>query len=104
MKSKYGQYLVQQHIFWEIRDGRNAKFWEDSWNQLPHLGYNPRWTPIQELARAEGRTHVHHFWQEEIINGRRCWNFINKLDHIEVEDWETFQEEMCMHCIRPTEG
>ena len=47
---------------------------------------------------------MHHFWQERIINGRRCWNFIDKPDQIEEADWEAFQEEMLNQCIRLTEG
>ena len=90
MKAKGGRYLVQHHSFWEIRDGRNAKFWEDSWNQLPRLGDNPRWITIHEFSRAASRIQVHHFWQERILNGRKCWNFIDKPNQIEVANWEAF--------------
>ena len=103
-KAKGGRHLVQQHNFWEIRDGRNVRFWEDSSNQLPRLGGNPRWNPIQELARVEGRSLIHHFWQEKITNEWRCWIFIKKADQIEVEDWDTFQEEMHRRSIKPIEG
>lgn len=29
--------LIQQHSFWEIRNGHIARFWNDAWNQLPKL-------------------------------------------------------------------
>jgi hypothetical protein len=29
--------LIQEHAFWEIRNGQNALFWTDSWQQLPPL-------------------------------------------------------------------
>ena len=29
--------LLQQHCFWEIRAGDQARFWEDSWQQEPIL-------------------------------------------------------------------
>jgi hypothetical protein len=29
--------LIQQHAFWEIRNGESAIFWQDSWQQLPPL-------------------------------------------------------------------
>jgi hypothetical protein len=32
--------LIQQHAFWEIREGRNALFWTDSWKQMPTLTLN----------------------------------------------------------------
>ena len=85
---------MKKHIFWEIRDGRNAWFWEDSWNQLPRLSDNPIWAPIQGWARVEGRYLVHHFWQDQLPNERRHLIFMNKPDQIEEEDWKAFQEEM----------
>jgi hypothetical protein len=29
--------LVQEHAFWEIRNGKTTLFWSDSWQQLPPL-------------------------------------------------------------------
>jgi hypothetical protein len=29
--------LIQQHAFWEVRNGESALFWQDSWQQLPPL-------------------------------------------------------------------
>jgi len=29
--------MIQKHSFWEIRDGSNACFWVDSWQQRPRL-------------------------------------------------------------------
>eukprot|EP00253_Pinus_taeda_P019935 PITA_19935 len=29
--------IIQQHSFWEIRDGNLARFWEDNWQQEPNL-------------------------------------------------------------------
>ena len=52
----------------------------------------------------KGRIYVHHFWQGQIINGRRCWNFLDKSDQIEAENWEAFEEEMHNRCIRLMEG
>ena len=31
-----GHSLVQQHHFWEIRNGQTARIWEDTCQQLPH--------------------------------------------------------------------
>ena len=104
MKAKDGRYLVQQHSFWEIRDGRNAKFWEDSWNHLPWLGDNPRWAPIRENSMAAGRIQVHHFWHDENLNGRRCWNFIDKPNQMDMADWEDFQEEILNQVIMLKDG
>ena len=67
-KAKAGRKIIQRHSFWEIRDGRSARFWEDSWNQLPQLSDNPHWTLIQDWSRSEGRFLVQHFWQEQRPN------------------------------------
>ena len=32
MKVVSGWRIVQEHYFWDIRDGESEKFWEDSWN------------------------------------------------------------------------
>jgi hypothetical protein len=29
--------LIQEHAFWEINNGQTARFWTDSWQQLPPL-------------------------------------------------------------------
>ena len=55
MKEMTGRIIVQNHSFWEIRDGSNAKFWDDSWNQLPTLGRDPRWIHLKEKALEEGK-------------------------------------------------
>ena len=95
---------MQRHSFWEIRDGRNTKLWEDSWNHLPRLGDNPRWAHIWENTMAAGRIQVHHFWHDRNLNGRRCWNFIDKPDQMDMVDCEVFQEEIVNWFIRLKEG
>lgn len=35
--AKQHKSLIQHHIFWEIKNGNTARFWEDSWQQLPKL-------------------------------------------------------------------
>lgn len=29
--------MIQQHNFWEVRNGKTTHFWMDAWNQLPKL-------------------------------------------------------------------
>jgi len=33
--AKQNKGIIQQHSFWDVRDGNNARFWEDSWQQRP---------------------------------------------------------------------
>jgi len=35
--AKQHRNLIQQHSFWEIKNGNTARFWEDSWQQLPKI-------------------------------------------------------------------
>eukprot|EP00253_Pinus_taeda_P001588 PITA_01588 len=38
--------FIQDHSFWEIHSGKAARFWEDSWQQLPKLAnlfHKPLW-------------------------------------------------------------
>ena len=58
LKDLASKTIIQVHSFWEIRDGSRAKFWEDSWNQLPILGRDHRWFDIKQQAIDEGRVQV----------------------------------------------
>jgi hypothetical protein len=40
--------LIQAHAFWEIRNGQNALFWMDSWQQLPPLQSKDNLHPYQD--------------------------------------------------------
>jgi len=35
--AKQHKSLIQQHSFWEIKNGSSARFWEDSWQHMPAL-------------------------------------------------------------------
>lgn len=35
--AKQHRSLIQQHNFWEVKNGNTARFWEDSWQQMPKL-------------------------------------------------------------------
>ena len=41
-KALAGRQIIQEHSFWEIKAGNLAHFWDDSWNQFPKLGNDPR--------------------------------------------------------------
>ena len=62
LKALVGKNIVQDHSFWEIRDGRRENFWDDSWNQLPILGRDPRWLQIKDKAIKEGNIQVNQSW------------------------------------------
>eukprot|EP00253_Pinus_taeda_P027819 PITA_27819 len=46
--AKRNRNIIQDHSFWEIRNGNTALFWEDAWQQLPRLA-----TPDLENYKRE---------------------------------------------------
>eukprot|EP00253_Pinus_taeda_P028233 PITA_28233 len=70
--------LIQKHIFWEIRNGRTARFWTDPWNQLPKLQdiLHPELIPAGQIQQHEI---VHHFWAPEMEHNFRIWRNSNQI-------------------------
>lgn len=65
--------FIQEHSFWEIHSGTTARFWEDSWQQLPKLAnlfQKPLW---QTHMQQESLTHVHQFWQRSTHHDLQTW-------------------------------
>jgi len=48
--AKNNRNLVQEHSFWEIRNGRLAMFWEDAWQQFPKLD-TPQLSTIKQTSQ-----------------------------------------------------
>ncbi len=65
--------FIQEHSFWEIHSGTIARFWEDSWQQLPKLAslfHKPIWQAFMQQADL---THVHQFWQQQAPQEFQLW-------------------------------
>eukprot|EP00253_Pinus_taeda_P023835 PITA_23835 len=65
--------FIQVHSFWEIHSGTIARFWEDSWQQLPKLTslfHKPKW---QATMQHNDQIHVHQFWQQQSPQGFQLW-------------------------------
>jgi len=65
--------FIQEHSFWEVHSGTSARFWEDSWQQLPKLAslfYKPRWQAHMHHADI---INVHQFWQQQTSDNFHCW-------------------------------
>ena len=100
MKAMTGRNIVQDHSFWEIRDGKTVKFWDDSWNQLLILGRDPRWIHIKEKALEEGKVQVSQFWMIRNLEDQRQWDFQEKLELTSAEDWGDFQEQLLKSFVK----
>eukprot|EP00253_Pinus_taeda_P026524 PITA_26524 len=80
------RHLIQQHCFWEIKDGQTARFWDDSWQQLPKL---------RDLIQNHPPTHphphnsvtVHSYWNPSANQKSRQWQKADQiLGEVATED------------------
>jgi hypothetical protein len=53
--------IVQDYSFWEIRNGNQALFWEDAWQQSPKLD-SPQLLPLKQSQQNAGRFTVSQYW------------------------------------------
>jgi hypothetical protein len=49
---------IQSHGFWEVRNGRTTRFWEDMWKQEPIMETRDREELKQEII-GQGKTKFH---------------------------------------------
>ena len=75
MKALVGKLIIQEHSFWEIRDGSREKFWDDSWNQLSVLGTDQWWEHIKQLALERGKIQVNQSWRLGTHMEQHQWDF-----------------------------
>jgi hypothetical protein len=59
------RHLVQEKCFWEINNGKDALFWEDTWKQLPRLEDQPSHLRLQAGMTTQNKTRVAQYWTEE---------------------------------------
>eukprot|EP00253_Pinus_taeda_P021755 PITA_21755 len=64
--------LIQHHCFWEVKNGSEARFWTDSWQQLPCINNILQDLPNQNLIQQET---IDQFWTNN-----------NTIDHCEWKD------------------
>eukprot|EP00253_Pinus_taeda_P015607 PITA_15607 len=54
--------LIQRHSFWEVRNGRNARFWTDAWNQIPKLN-GLLHIPPNYIDVAQQQNKIWEYWE-----------------------------------------
>jgi hypothetical protein len=68
---------IQTHSFWEVRNGRTTRFWEDAWQQEPRMENQDR-EELQQEMTAQGKTRVYHYWKQETDRNRwRIWDTLS---------------------------
>ena len=97
--------MIQEHSFWEIKAGNLAHFWDDSWNQLPKLGSDPRWWHIRAKGIDKGRIEVNQYCEMETQDDQRQWVALVRRDaDVLEEDIRAFVGVLQEHCILLKEG
>eukprot|EP00253_Pinus_taeda_P020881 PITA_20881 len=76
--------FIQENSFWEVHAGNSARFWEDSWQQLPTLAslfQKPLWQTHMQRNNLAG---ISQFWQQHAGTDYQQW----KPARTWQEDWQ----------------
>jgi hypothetical protein len=66
--------LIQEHAFWEIRNGQSALFWTDSWQQMPPLQSEENLLHYENQIQNLATSKVADMWTHSPINSPwRTW-------------------------------
>eukprot|EP00253_Pinus_taeda_P017898 PITA_17898 len=71
--------IIQDHRFWEIRNGTQALFWEDAWQQSLKLE-SPTLQPLKLAYQTEGHNRVNHYWN-------------SSSEDLEWREWKAFNPD-----------
>eukprot|EP00253_Pinus_taeda_P009398 PITA_09398 len=101
-----GRDLVDQHIFWEIRGGQVARFWDEDWQQRGKMMNIPG---IQEIHRAgdeKGLLKVKDYWNATPENEEwRDWKPLEEWYKSASEEQKSlYKKEMDSRKIKKREG
>eukprot|EP00253_Pinus_taeda_P025949 PITA_25949 len=88
--------IVNRHAFWEIRGGRNARFWEEGWQQRDKPGNIQTLQNIQQKALREGCKYVKDYWREGVSEGIwRKWRKPEEwMENINQEQQKEYEKEV----------
>jgi len=98
--------LIQQHAFWEIRNGESALFWQDSWQQLPPLEDMEILNNIKTNLQQGRLQRVNDFWipTQDRQSWRKWKTTSTELQITEEIDLIPWQECMQSRKIPNKEG
>ena len=69
-----GRSLVEDHIFWEIRDDQSSKLWDEVWQQMYPLGRDARIWQLIEVCTDQGIKKVADLWVDQDVDQHfRVW-------------------------------
>eukprot|EP00253_Pinus_taeda_P008091 PITA_08091 len=76
--SKEHYQMIQQHSFWEVRNGHTTRFWIDTWNQMPILS-NVLNLPPDIIGEETRQAKIRQYWTQESEQGFRIWKLGNHV-------------------------
>jgi hypothetical protein len=86
--------LVQNHAFWELRDGGSALFWKDSWQQLKPLDAMEELSNLKRALYQNTSLKVEDLWKPQIQQQRwRQWKISNQdlgtPENLNLQSWKS---------------
>eukprot|EP00253_Pinus_taeda_P005630 PITA_05630 len=97
--------VVQKNSFWEIRDGDQALFWKDKWQQKPIL-LKEELLGLKQETDNQGMVKVKDFWDNAHNTGKwRIWKRIDGREDSTLNGQvETLRKMIDQRMILITEG
>jgi hypothetical protein len=85
---------VQNHAFWELRDGRSARFWQDSWQQLKPLDTMEELAELKRALQQNAHPKVKDLWMPQTTQQRwRQWKTSHQElgipDTLDLQHWQS---------------
>jgi hypothetical protein len=86
--------LVQEHAFWEIRDGGSALFWQDSWQQLKPLDAMEELSDLKQASTGNNALKVRHLWKpqtqhSEMATMEASHQELEIPENLNLQGWQT---------------
>eukprot|EP00253_Pinus_taeda_P022503 PITA_22503 len=102
--AKIHRNLIQQHSFWEVKGGDQARFWDDSWQQSPKLR-----DLFPNIALGEQDLHpsitVGNLWNITAQQDIRKWHKASQIiANGKAQEQQTLDTELAKRKIQCSEG
>eukprot|EP00253_Pinus_taeda_P017009 PITA_17009 len=97
--------IVEKNVFWEIRGGGEAKFWDENWQQRGKMSSIQRIQNIQDKI-GDNHTYVKDYWKENELDGIwRKWTTPEDWGiEIDQEQQEAFMKEVDSRKVKARMG
>ena len=99
------RFLIRQHSFWEIREGKTALFWEDSWQQREKFFSRLDLGEIFLFKNIPNQRYLCNYWNSDEEGQWRIWKGKEQWRNApETTQWNNFEKEMKTRTLVATNG